>query len=192
MQIRVHNLLERTKMAGPGWRFCLWVQGCSRHCEGCMATATWDFKSGISMDIQNIFEQVASTSDIEGITFLGGEPFEQAKAVAALAIKVKSTGLSVVTFTGFTYKELLENNSPHIKDLLAATDLLIDGSFIQKRFDLSRPWVGSDNQQYHFLSNHYDKNTLYGVQNQIEVRINTDGSTFINGMGDFSKIKNLL
>jgi len=157
-----------------------------------MATATWDFKSGTLKDIQCIFERVASTPDINGITFLGGEPFEQAEAVAALAEKVKSTGLSVVTFTGFTYEKLLENSSPHIKNLLAATDLLIDGSFIQNRFDLSRPWIGSDNQRYHFLSNRYDENSLYGARNQIEVRINSDGSLFINGMGDFSKIKNFI
>lgn len=178
-------------MAGPGWRFCLWVQGCSRHCEGCMAKATWDFDAGTSTDVQTLYGQVMSTPNIEGITFLGGEPFEQPEAVATLALKVKSAGLSVVTFTGFIYKELLDSSNASIIKLLAATDLLIDGSFMEEYFDLNRPWVGSKNQQYNFLTSRYDKNHLSGVHNQIEVRIKTDGSAVVNGMGDFLKVKAL-
>lgn len=76
MQIQIYRLLEHTKMAGPGWRFCIWVQGCSRHCEGCMSKETWPHDGGIAMDTQTLFNQIVTTSNIEGVTFLGGEPFE--------------------------------------------------------------------------------------------------------------------
>ena len=192
MEIQVYRYLERTKMAGFGWRFCLWVQGCSRRCEGCMAEETWSHSDGVTMCTKEIWKQITATPNIEGITFLGGEPFEQAQAVAMLAQKAQAIGLSVLTFTGFTYEELTFLDHLHFRQLLDATDLLIDGSFSQKQFDLKRPWVGSSNQQFHFLSDRYKESDLKGVHNQIEVRIAPNGKTLINGMGDFSKIKELL
>jgi organic radical activating enzyme len=39
---------------------------------------------------------------VEGVTFLGGEPFEQAAAAAELAEVTRARGLSVMTFTGST------------------------------------------------------------------------------------------
>jgi len=192
MQIQIYRLLERTKMAGPGWRFCLWVQGCSRHCEGCMAKETWPPSAGSPIELSELLRQVVVTPDIEGATFLGGEPFEQAEAISELAGHLKASGLSVVTFTGFQYEELLLLEDPNIQGLLDSTDLLIDGPFIQERFDLSRPWIGSSNQQFHFLSNRYSESDLQGIHNQIEIRIAPNGTTIVNGMGDFSKIKKLL
>jgi anaerobic ribonucleoside-triphosphate reductase activating protein len=192
MRIQIYRLLERTKMAGPGWRFCIWVQGCSRHCKGCMAKETWQRDGGTAMDADRLLEQIADAADIEGITFLGGEPFEQPEVVAALAKQVRAKGLSTVIFTGFTYEELLSLENPHINRLLDATDLLIDGEFMEKEFDLSRPWVGSANQQFHFLTERYNECDLTGINNQIEVRISPNGKALVNGMGDFTKIKKLL
>ncbi|MDR1630659.1 MAG: radical SAM protein [Oscillospiraceae bacterium] len=192
MKIQIYRLLERTKMAGPGWRFCIWVQGCSRRCEGCVARETWPHNGGTEMRTGDLFHQISSVPDIEGITFLGGEPFEQPGAVAALAKQAQAAGLSVVAFTGFTYEELLVMNHPHVLQLLNATDLLIDGPFIQAQFDLNRPWVGSANQRYRFLTDRYQESDLAGITNQIEVRIAPNGKTLVNGMGDFAEIQKLL
>ena len=192
MQIQIHRYLNRTKMAGPGWRFCIWVQGCSRHCKGCMAKETWPHNGGAVIDTRELLKQIAATSDIEGVSFLGGEPFEQPDAVAALAEQIQAAGLSIVTFTGFTHEELISLDNQKIRRLLETTDLLIDGSFAQDRFDLSRPWVGSSNQRFQFLTDRYNESDLAEVHNQIEVRIAPNGKTLINGMGDFSKIKELL
>jgi len=190
MRIQIHRLLERTAMAGPGQRFCIWVQGCSRHCEGCMARETWPPQGGTPMDTDALFARIVK-ADIEGITFLGGEPFGQAKAAAALAGQARAAGLSVVTFTGFTYEELLASGEARALRLLDATDLLIDGPYIQAQSDLSRPWVGSANQRYRFLTGRYNENDL-ATPNRIEVRIARDGTALVNGMGDFSEIKTLL
>lgn len=192
MKIQIYRSLERTKMAGPGWRFCLWVQGCSRHCKGCMAKETWPHDGGNSMDTKTLFQQISATRNIEGVTFLGGEPFEQSEAVAALARQAQAIGLSVVTFTGLNYEELLADENMYTRRLLDTTDLLIDGLFVQEQFDLSRPWVGSSNQRFFFLTDRYSESDLEGISNQIEVRIASNGKTFINGMGDFAKIKKLL
>jgi len=192
MKMQVYRLLARTKMAGPGWRFCLWLQGCSRHCPGCMAQETWPHDQGTAMDTGDLWAQIAATPHIEGITFLGGEPMEQPQAVATLAEQAQAAGLSVAVFTGFTYEDLLSCDDPHIRRSLDVIDLLVDGPFMQEQFDLSRPWVGSANQRFHFLSGRYNESDLAGIHNQIEIRIAADGKALVNGMGDFSRIKNLL
>ena len=46
MKLRVFNILKKTKVEGPGTRYCIWVQGCSRHCKGCQAVHTWPHSGG--------------------------------------------------------------------------------------------------------------------------------------------------
>ena len=67
-------------------------------------------------------------------------------------------------------------------------DILIDGEFIEAEKDFSRPWVGSKNQRYHFLTDKYDETIISQYKNKIEVNIQKNGSVFINGMGDFDKV----
>jgi len=179
-------------MAGPGLRFCIWVQGCSRKCEGCAAEHTWSHAGGTLTSVDVLLEQILHTEGIGGVTFLGGEPFEQPEAVSVIASAVRKHDLSVVTFTGFSYKELLLHDCKYSKQLVCESDLLIDGSFNQAQFDLSRPWVGSANQQYHFLSDRYSESDVFDRSNQVEIRISQTGQALINGMGDFSKIAALL
>lgn len=192
MKIRIHRIIANTKTAGPGHRFCIWVQGCSHHCKGCMAVETWDFDGGQLMETDDIFDMITHTTDIEGVTFLGGEPFEQAKAVSILAGMIQSLGLSVTVFTGYTYDELIKKNDLDINNLISATDLLIDGRFMEEKFDLSRPWVGSSNQRYHFLTKRYCETDISNIKNKIEIRISPNGKILINGMGDFKDIKKII
>ena len=192
MKLSVYKILEKTKVEGPNTRFCIWVQGCSRHCKGCGAPQTWDKDKGSFFDIDLIFEKIKNSTGIEGVTFLGGEPFEQAQALSELAQRIKTLNLGIITFTGYTIEELKEKNDFFINKLIENTDLLIDGAFEEEKFDLSRPWVGSSNQKYHFLTNRYNKEEVLGIKNKVEVRFQKDGSVFINGMGDFEEIKKTL
>ena len=189
MQINVYKYLNKTNAEGPGQRFCLWVQGCSRHCDGCFAKSTWSHKKNKVMNVNELFSLIKEQKGIEGITFLGGEPFEQAKPLAKLAEKAQKLGLSVLTFTGSTYEELKKSENEDIRALLKYTDLLIDGGFEKENFDLSRPWVGSKNQRYIFLTDRYSAEEIKNYKNKIEVRIEKNGFVFVNGMGDFDAIK---
>ena len=192
MKLRVFKIIKKTKVEGPKLRYCLWVQGCSKHCEGCYAKDSWDKNKGQLIDTKTIIEDITMQDGIEGITFLGGEPFEQAKALAIIAKATKKLGLSVITFTGNLYENLIESRDKNILNLLKYTDLLIDGGFEKDKFDLSRPWVGSKNQRYIFLSDFYDKNILKKYKNKIEVRIDEKGKVSLNGMGDFENIEKKL
>ena len=191
-KIDVYKIIENTRVEGTGNRFCIWVQGCKKHCSGCWAKETWEFGCGTKYTVDEMLEKILAQKGIEGVTFLGGEPFEQAKPLSILAEKIKKANLSVVCFTGYTIEHLKNCNNSDIDELSKHIDLLIDGGFEKEKFDLSRPWVGSSNQRYHFLTDVYSPEIINKYTNKIEARITKDGSLALNGMGDFERIKEQL
>lgn len=120
---------------------------------------------------------------IEGVTFLGGEPMLQAKGLAEVAKSVKEAGLSVMVFTGYLIEELQDLGFVGVHELLANTDILVDGPFIESCLERVRNWAGSENQRFHFLTdryssgNEYDPRFPYGF----EIRIGLDGKIGLNG-----------
>lgn len=187
MNIQLHRFLPLTTAEGPGKRACIWVQGCPIHCKGCGVPWTWNPAKGTTTTVEVLWEQILESKQkhgIEGITFLGGEPFEQAQGLAVLGRRAQGIGLSVMTFSGY-YKEQLERDKPlGWNDLLLVTDLFIDGPFEKEQLDESRPWLGSKNQRIHFLTSRYGslKEKLHLVQDRLEVYINADGTVEANGM----------
>lgn len=186
--IDVYKIIENTSVEGPGLRFCIWTQGCKKHCKGCWAKDTWEFGIGKKYEIEKLFSLIKNQKNIEGVTFLGGEPFEQAEELSKLAKKIKNEKLTIVCFTGYTYEELKSKNDRFTDEFLSNIDLLIDGGFEEENFDLSRPWVGSSNQRYIFLTDTYSQAQINEYKNKIEVRIKKSGRLEINGMGDFKQI----
>ena len=186
MKLRVFKILKNTKVEGPEIRYCIWVQGCSHHCKGCQAVHTWSHSGGKLYKVEDIIKDIKSQKGIEGVTFLGGEPFEQSEALGIIAEEVKKLDLGVLCFTG-GYLEDLRKNSIH-KKLLDNIDLLIDGPFEIAKVDYSRPWCGSLNQRYHFLTDRYNEEIFTKYKNKVEVNISKNGVVFMNGMGNFDEI----
>ncbi len=193
MFLRIHRFLPFTRVEGPGNRACLWVQGCSIHCPGCAVPWTWDPVAGELIEVESLTEQILSGDDVEGVTFLGGEPFDQAAALAELGYQMQAAGLSVMTFTGYTLEKIRNTSRQDWHGLLSVTDLLIDGPFRRDLLDLSHPWVGSSNQQYHFLSNRYRylETELRTIPNRLEVRLQPNGQILVNGMATSADIETL-
>jgi len=98
-----------------------------------------------------------------------------------------------LTFTGYLLEEIKAANRKDYDELLAVTDLLIDGPFQRERVEFVRPWVGSSNQRFHFLTNRYADLApkLATTQNKLEVRLKPDGRIFINGLAPIECIKSL-
>lgn len=190
--MRIHRILPRTRAEGPGMRFTIWTQGCHNACPGCYATALWDENGGQEIPTDELIRQIRQTSGIEGITFLGGEPMEQSADLAKIAAAAQSDGLSVLTFTGLLYEDLLAEADPHRMALLRHTDLLIDGPYLADRHDVSRPWVGSTNQRYLFLTARYSMADVERCRNRIEFRLDKNGTLRLNGMGDFAVLERML
>ena len=136
------------------------------------------------MEVEELAALIFKAKNIEGVTFLGGEPFEQADALAALGEQVKNAGLSVMTFTGYVYEDIIESRRQGWSELLDATDLLVDGPYIKELTDTSRPWIGSSNQRYRFLSPRYShlRDELQEIPNRLEVKITSQGKVLVNGL----------
>ncbi|MBN1459193.1 MAG: radical SAM protein [Armatimonadetes bacterium] len=187
MHLRIHRFLPQTRVEGPGERACVWVQGCSICCAGCAVPMTWPKEGGYDAEVAELAQRILAGPQVEGVTFVGGEPFEQATALAGLGRALHEAGLSIVTFTGHTIEELRADPSEGRAELLAVTDLLIDGPYRRDLADLSRPWVGSSNQRYHFLTERYRhlQSLLDSIPNRLEFRLQPNGAIMVNGMGDF-------
>lgn len=187
--LNIHRIVPRTKVEGPGVRFCIWVQGCHNRCQGCFARDTWDPEMGTATPVEDVIARLLAEKDLEGVTFLGGEPTEQAEGLCKVAEAAREMGLSVITFTGRTYEQLLAGEDPAIARLLELTDLLIDGPYRASEPEDKRPLVGSKNQRFLFLTDRYCQEDIDAIQNAFEVRIDENGRIQINGMGDLSKLK---
>jgi anaerobic ribonucleoside-triphosphate reductase activating protein len=135
---------------------------------------------------------LAVRENIEGVTFLGGEPMEQADCLAVIAQAAQTVGLSIITFTGRKYEDLLAENRPGVLRLLSLTDILIDGEFQKDAPEDTRPLVGSQNQRFIFLTNRYCESDIAQMRNAFEVRIDETGRFQINGMGDIRKLQTYL
>jgi len=180
--IRIAHMLHGCRTLGPGSRTVVWVRGCSRHCPGCIATPILDNGPALVLRPEELVARVLETED-QGVTFSGGEPFEQAAAISQTARYLRKAGRSVMVYSGYTLKELEANSNPWTKALLDQTDVLVDGPF-----DLSRQadllWRGSSNQRIHVLTPRYRDLLAAGELPGagVEVRMDADGRLFWAGV----------
>ena len=189
MTLRINTLRANTVAEGPGHRFCVWTQGCTRRCPGCFARDTWDPDGGTKVSVAELCAlldtSLESAHGLEGITLLGGEPFLQARPLARFSAYARKRGLSVFCFTGYTIEQLQASDDEGVAALLSTVDVLADGPFVLEQRSFQRPWVGSRNQRFHFLTDRYAPSDFTNQRNRVEVRLHRDGSVTINGMADF-------
>ncbi len=184
-RLNVATIVPCTEAEGPGKRFALWVQGCPMRCPGCCNPEMLEFLDKEWRETDEILAEilrVRDAQDIEGVTFLGGEPFAQPEALARLAAGVREHGLTVMIFTGFTLESLQKTKRAGVAELLAQTDLLVDGQFERDKIDSKRRWIGSENQRPFDLTGAYTElvNNWDETSETIEIRI-VDGKLQVNG-----------
>ena len=191
--LNVYEIIDNTMVEGPGRRTCIFLQGCLKHCYNCNSPQTWDLSTANQYTIEELANKILKNKTIEGVTYSGGEPLLQSKALYDLSLLLIKEGLSIVVFTGYSYDIIKKVNNANWNNLLSITDILITEPFIYEKRTSHKLWVGSTNQQYHFLSNKYKylKNNLKNKKNKIEIRLNKDGSIIVNGMADNESIKKI-
>ena len=143
--LRVAGVIEESIVDGPGIRFVLFLQGCRLRCPGCQNPHTWDFEGGTLVPADEVLARIRSNPLARGVTFSGGEPFEQAEALLPLAEELKEQGYHLMAFTGYTMEQLLQK--PECEALLEKLDLLVDGPFIEAQKSLDLRFRGSRNQR---------------------------------------------
>ncbi len=142
---------------GEGVRVSLFVSGCTNHCEHCFQPQTWDFAYGqpFTAETEEHILSLLAPGYINGLTLLGGEPFEPENQRALLPfvrrVKAAFPEKNIWAFSGFTYDELLREGSyahcEATEELLSLIDVLVDGRFVEALKDISLRFRGSSNQR---------------------------------------------
>ena len=142
---------------GEGVRVTLFVSGCNNRCEGCFQPETWDFEYGqpFTNETEEQILKLLEPDYINGLTLLGGEPFEPCNQRALLPfvkrVRDAYPQKNIWAFSGFTLEQLL-GDEPHPRcevtdQLLNLIDVLVDGKFILAQKNIRLRFRGSDNQR---------------------------------------------
>lgn len=147
--IRLSGIAYETLVNGPGLRRVFFAQGCIHNCEGCFNPSTHCFDGGELKDMDELIEDIKSNPMLKGVTFSGGDPFEQAIKFAYMADKIKQLGLNIWCYTGYTFEYILQNakNKKGWLNLIQDIDVLVDGKFEKTKINSSLKFRGSSNQR---------------------------------------------
>lgn len=194
--VSMARFLASTRAEGPGERTAIWVQGCSVRCPGCFNPHLFSFRGGSRVAPHDLVARILDAGT-EGLTLLGGEPFDQAAALAKVAAGVREAGHSVMTFTGYTLAQLRRAVGAGRRDveaLLGETDLLVAGPFLRDQIDTARPWVGSTNQEFVLLTDRFPDllDELSGTPDRIEISVDASGQVGVNGWAELDILDGLV
>jgi anaerobic ribonucleoside-triphosphate reductase activating protein len=187
----LHSKLAYSEVNGPGRRAVIWFQGCTLACPGCWNPETHPFETGNATTPDQLAQWVLSRSNIEGVTFSGGEPFQQATDLLRVCelIKDQSPDLSIGVFTGYTLQELEGGRFRYRKpedthwidgtrflfhQIRAHMDFGVFGRFSKQLVSLDKPLCGSSNQQVLFFTDRYTDRDL--LTQAFEIHIAEDGT----------------
>ncbi len=145
---------------GEGVRTSLFVSGCRHHCKNCFNSMTWDFGYG-QLFTEETMEEIFKSVDhdwINGITLLGGEPFEPENQKVLVPFLVmfheRFHNKNVWCYTGFTLEQILGEGEPKsraateiAKEMLTLIDVLVDGPFVEELHSITLKFRGSSNQR---------------------------------------------
>ena len=155
--MRYGAIKKRDIANGPGVRVVLFVSGCTHHCKGCFQPQTWDFNYGddYTADTEQEIIDALAPDFMDGLTLLGGEPFEPCNQRALLPLlrkfKERYPDKTAWCYSGYTYdKDLQSGGRAHCEatdEMLSLLDVLVDGEFIEVQKDLKLRFRGSANQR---------------------------------------------
>ena len=143
MKIRVLDIVRGTTVDGPGFRTSIYFAGCRHACPGCHNPQSWDFGSGVEMDLDEIMD-IIREEDFD-VTLSGGDPLYHPEAVRELSRGVVDAGHKVWLYTGFTIEEI--EADPRLSYALEFIDTVVDGPYIEALRDTDLLFRGSSNQR---------------------------------------------
>ena len=190
----IHGFVAPSRVNGPGARAVVYFQGCNLGCVGCWNPATHAF-TGLPRGLQDVAEQVASahqTHAIDGVTFSGGEPMQQALDLLDLIrlLKHARPELSIGMYSGYTQRELdsgrfwtrdgiaQEARSRVWADIKRELDFAVLGRFVAAR-PSKFPLRTSANQVLRLFSDRYREEHFKPLE--FEVNIESAGLVQITG-----------
>ncbi|AKN33231.1 ribonucleoside-triphosphate reductase activating protein [Clostridium carboxidivorans P7] len=147
--IRLSGIIYESLVNGPGLRRVLFSQGCKHNCKGCFNPSTHCYDGGELRDMDELLDDIRKNPMLKGVTFSGGDPFEQASEFSYLAEKIKETNLNIWCYTGYTFEYIFEHRNEHEgwEQLLNNIDVLVDGKFEEDKKSNNLKYRGSSNQR---------------------------------------------
>jgi len=156
--MRYGAIKKRDTANGPGVRVVLFVSGCTHHCKGCFQPQTWDFNYGddYTADTEQEIIDALAPDFMDGLTLLGGEPFEpdNQRALLPLLHRVRNEmpQKTIWAFSGYTFEELTGKTESRARcevtdEMLSLVDVLVDGEFQLDKRNISLQFRGSENQR---------------------------------------------
>ena len=142
---------------GPGVRVSLFVSGCTHRCKGCFNEEAQNFSYGepFTPAVEEALLEDLAPDYVDGLTLLGGEPFEPVNQRALLPflrrVRERFPQKDVWAYTGYVYEEeLLRESRARCEvtdELLSLVDVLVDGEFVEEEKDITLLFRGSANQR---------------------------------------------
>ena len=192
----IHSVLSRSAANGPGERAVVWFQGCDLRCPGCWNEFTHAFDRTRDRSVKEVGDWILSCGGVEGVTFSGGEPFQQAPELRHLCDYIKSwrPGLSIGVFSGYTLRQLAHGNwrwkAPDadtwmrgsaglFEEIKQFLDFGVFGRFLRTMACSDKPLCGSRNQEVVFFSDRYSRQEQW--RQGYEVNIDEEGLVAITG-----------
>lgn len=170
MNVRLSGISQESIVDGLGLRYVIFVQGCPHRCYQCHNPSTHCFDGGHLRDTEELVMEFFKNPLLKGITFSGGEPFEQPAPLIEIAKAVRSFEMNslygrktlpdIWCYTGYSYEDLIQSTDKVKKELLKQIDVLVDGKFIFEKKTIEKPFVGSSNQRVIDVSRSTVKNVL--------------------------------
>lgn len=152
------NIKKNDIANGEGVRVSLFVSGCRNRCKNCFNPETWNFDYGKEFTVeveQEIFSALAP-SWINGLTILGGEPFEveNQRALVSFIKRVRNQfpNKTIWMYSGYLFDSEILNQSGKVhcevtNEIINNIDVLVDGKFVEELKNLSLKFRGSTNQR---------------------------------------------
>ena len=138
---------------GPGVRVSLFVSGCRLHCKNCFNKDAQNFNYGkpLTEEVVEFLIQEIKKPEIQGLTILGGEPFEPenqstiAYLLARIQNAVQDPHKTYWIYSGYTLETLPD--TPNLHFILECIDVLVDGPFVEELKNPMLAFRGSSNQR---------------------------------------------
>ena len=191
----LHAFIPASRANGPGLRSVVFFQGCTLACQNCFNPDSHPF-TGADVTVPAVADRVLQAHKehaVEGVTFSGGEPMQQAPALLELiqALRQQVPSLSFGLFSGYGQWELVlgrysiwgrdcseEDRRRLWQEIREHLDFAVLGRFNEAQ-PCGMPLRTSRSKALRMLSSRYSVKD-YGPQS-VEVIIHSDGRAEVTG-----------
>lgn len=134
--MRIYGITSNSQNAGPSphnnTRMEVFLAGCEKAasgnpCKGCFNVDLWRKESAGFGDenVQKVYDYIVNSTNYKYVTFVGGEPMDQAEELLQLCNMLKKVGFNILIITHHKVEDIDDRYIP-------MADIWIDGEYEEK------------------------------------------------------------